>query len=196
MAQPLTDSILALTRYANETTGASDTTLSDAVETLVEGYGQGGGSVSQDAEGYIVLPADGGATMPFELLEEITVTEATRAVNIDTSGYLQNYQFLMVMADLTLSKNDYVYTSFNNDTPTTSGFTWLGESTEFHHPLLFVLRNWANAHFTVVKARVRAVETTTEVADVTNVYINTYSSDAMIAVGSKFTVYGAKYVEM
>ena len=43
MAQPLTDSILALTRYANETTGASDTTLSDAVETLVEGYGQGGG---------------------------------------------------------------------------------------------------------------------------------------------------------
>lgn len=60
MAQPLTDAINALTRYANETTGASDQTLSDAVETLVEGYGQGGGSVSQDAEGYIVLPVDGG----------------------------------------------------------------------------------------------------------------------------------------
>ncbi len=43
MAQPLTDAINALTRYANETTGQSDTTLSDAVETLVEGYGQGGG---------------------------------------------------------------------------------------------------------------------------------------------------------
>ena len=43
MAQPLTDAITALTRYANETTGASDLTLSDAVETLVEGYGQGGG---------------------------------------------------------------------------------------------------------------------------------------------------------
>ena len=42
MAQPLTDAINALTRYANETTGASDTTLSDAVETLVEGYGEGG----------------------------------------------------------------------------------------------------------------------------------------------------------
>ena len=66
MAQPLTDAINALTRYANETTGASDTTLSDAVETLVEGYGQGGGgSVSQDAEGYIVLPVDGGGgSMP------------------------------------------------------------------------------------------------------------------------------------
>ncbi len=40
---PLTDAIQALTTYANETTGASDTTLSAAVGTLVAGYGQGGG---------------------------------------------------------------------------------------------------------------------------------------------------------
>lgn len=40
---PLTDAINALTQYANETTGASDTTLSDAVGTLVAGYGGGGG---------------------------------------------------------------------------------------------------------------------------------------------------------
>lgn len=39
---PLTDAINALTTYANETTGASDTTLSDAVGTLVAGYGGGG----------------------------------------------------------------------------------------------------------------------------------------------------------
>ena len=43
---PLTDAINALTRYANETTGASDTTLSDAVGTLVAGYGGGGGGTS------------------------------------------------------------------------------------------------------------------------------------------------------
>ena len=41
---PLTDAINALTQYANETTGASDTNLSDAVGTLVAGYGGGGGS--------------------------------------------------------------------------------------------------------------------------------------------------------
>ena len=35
----MTDSINALTAYANETTGAEDTTLSDAVHTLVNGYG-------------------------------------------------------------------------------------------------------------------------------------------------------------
>ena len=40
---PLTDAINALTRYANDTTGQSDTTLSDAVGTLVAGYGGGGG---------------------------------------------------------------------------------------------------------------------------------------------------------
>lgn len=50
MTQPLTDAITALTRYANETTGASDTTLSDAVETLVEGYGQGGGDIFRQEE--------------------------------------------------------------------------------------------------------------------------------------------------
>lgn len=39
MATPLTDGINALTQYANETTGKQDTTLSDAVGSLVEGYG-------------------------------------------------------------------------------------------------------------------------------------------------------------
>ena len=41
MSTPLTDSINALTQYANETTGKQDTTLSDAVGSLVEGYGGG-----------------------------------------------------------------------------------------------------------------------------------------------------------
>jgi len=45
---PLTDAINALTTYANETTGASDTNLSDAVGTLVGGYGQGGDGITID----------------------------------------------------------------------------------------------------------------------------------------------------
>lgn len=94
MAQPLTDAITALTRYANETTGASDTTLSDAVETLVEGYGQGGGgSVSQDAEGYIVLPVDGGGdSMPLVHCYDVTITEDSTSFSIsDTFEYAPNY---------------------------------------------------------------------------------------------------------
>lgn len=42
---PLTSNINALTTFANSVTGASDTNLSDAVHTLADGYGQGGGSV-------------------------------------------------------------------------------------------------------------------------------------------------------
>lgn len=48
MTQPLTDAINALTRYANETTGASDQTLSDAVRTLCDGYGGGGGDTLKE----------------------------------------------------------------------------------------------------------------------------------------------------
>lgn len=51
MSQPLTDAINALTTYANEITGQSDTTLSDAVESLVDGYGGGGGFKYQDFSG-------------------------------------------------------------------------------------------------------------------------------------------------
>lgn len=55
--KPLTNAINALTAYANEVTGESDTTLSDAVHTLAEGYGQGGGyagiEVKADSNGYI-----------------------------------------------------------------------------------------------------------------------------------------------
>lgn len=41
MSTPLTDRINALTASANATTGASDTTLTDAVGTLIAGFGGG-----------------------------------------------------------------------------------------------------------------------------------------------------------
>lgn len=50
MSTPLTDNINALTAYANETTGASDTTLSDAVGRLCDGYG-GGNIINELAKG-------------------------------------------------------------------------------------------------------------------------------------------------
>lgn len=47
---PLTDSIEALTAYVNQTTGESDTNLSDAVHRLVQGYGSGGDSAFEIEE--------------------------------------------------------------------------------------------------------------------------------------------------
>ena len=52
MSTPLTDSINALTTYANEVTGASDTTLSDAVHTLASGYGGGSSGLAYETGTY------------------------------------------------------------------------------------------------------------------------------------------------
>lgn len=51
MSKPLTDAITALTTYANTVTGASDETLSEAVATLANGYGGGGGNDDALLEG-------------------------------------------------------------------------------------------------------------------------------------------------
>ena len=61
---PLTDAINALTRYANETTGQSDTTLSDAVGTLVAGYGGGGGS-GEDYIQFKTTPSETALTVEY-----------------------------------------------------------------------------------------------------------------------------------
>lgn len=57
VTEDLADSIEALTTYSNGVTGESDTTLSDAVESLADGYGGGGGI----SDGYEItaLDADG-----------------------------------------------------------------------------------------------------------------------------------------
>lgn len=58
MPTPLTDAINALTTYANETTGQSDTTLSDAVETLIDGYGGGSSGNGYGGDGTWARPSD------------------------------------------------------------------------------------------------------------------------------------------
>ena len=58
MSTPLTDSINALTTYANEVTGASDTTLSDAVHTLASGYGGGASGNIKTESGTLYIDAD------------------------------------------------------------------------------------------------------------------------------------------
>lgn len=59
MEKVLTPKIEALTAYANGITGKNDTTLSDAVASLADGYGQGGG-ISQGIE--IVTDSNGKIT--------------------------------------------------------------------------------------------------------------------------------------
>ena len=73
MSTPLTDSINALTTYANEVTGASDTTLSDAVHTLANGYG-GGGTISVIKKDVNFIDYDGTILHSYTASEALALT--------------------------------------------------------------------------------------------------------------------------
>ena len=85
---PLTDGINALIRYANETTGASDTTLSDAVESLVAGYGGGGGwsadglATGAEPSGDITIEASSFREYAFHNCTQLTGVTLPNATNL------------------------------------------------------------------------------------------------------------------
>lgn len=64
MATPLSDEIRALIAFANETTNAGDTKLGDAVRTLCNGYGGGGGSGIPENEVWYITN-DGNIIEPY-----------------------------------------------------------------------------------------------------------------------------------
>lgn len=75
----LSDGMAALIRYANETTGAGDTTLSDAVESLVAGYGGGGAS-------YILIYSTPGALLSCGLQQYTLQDDETYHAFLVTAG--------------------------------------------------------------------------------------------------------------
>lgn len=143
MSTPLTDAIEALTTYANETTGASDTTLSDAVGTLVDGYGQGGGDdflgqlstyeIEVESDTYSISVSDTYTWAPqFVAFIAETPHVVPASTNAIISGMLfkggerATSQSLTNLTNLTTmySNGGYDYwTSWGNASTTTSGVT-------------------------------------------------------------------------
>ena len=170
---PLTDAINALTQYANETTGASDTNLSDAVGTLVAGYGGGGG---------------GG---PISLLDTLTVSADSRTYNLDLTPYA-SYDFVYVYADITLSAADWLY--FVQNGSSASGGSYTNASIIHQTGLVYErakvigLPNAKNIFPT--SGGFQSNETAT-----TNVFIYTYAASKTIKAGSKFYVFGGNYAD-
>ena len=114
---PLTDAIQALTQYANETTGASDTTLSAAVGTLVAGYGGGGGGV-------------------FTKLYDNTLSANTRTVTINIEQAWRNYDILIIYATGKFTASDWLYWNIDSTTMETGKYS--SQRQEINHPYLFV----------------------------------------------------------
>lgn len=87
MSTPLTDRITGLTAQANAVTGASDTTLTDAVGTLISGYG---GS--------------------FRLISSEVLTETYTDANATAQVWLDRYR----LADSVLEGHVYLLEFLNN----------------------------------------------------------------------------------
>jgi hypothetical protein len=114
MATPLTDSINALTTYANEVTGASDTTLSDAVHTLASGYG-GGGSGSVKTGTFV---GDGTASVTLDIGFEPDAIVIDSDLQFDTEGW-QGLKCVVIVRNV-LTINFY----HNSTTDTTKTHTY------------------------------------------------------------------------
>ena len=80
MSTPLTDGINALTAYANETTGASDATLSDAVGRLCEGYGGSDAFVIQSIASGLNGFFEVTSTMPYIVPASVTIPKKIKIV--------------------------------------------------------------------------------------------------------------------
>lgn len=130
MSQPLTDAINALTTYANSITGASDTTLSDAVDTLVDGYGGGGGS------GVITgsfTPSANESTHTFSVGSVPTGGLVVYAVGTVTGQSVK--AFFMQTADYANLRSIVVWTSNSGGSlgaPTTGAITFSGSGDKYY----------------------------------------------------------------
>lgn len=86
--KPLTDSINALTTYINGVTGGEDINLSDAVATLAEGYPK---------------------PIYRTLIDEYEIIEQQTATFQLSEDLFNNYQTIIIVPNITLSKSDWLY---------------------------------------------------------------------------------------
>lgn len=104
---PLTDAINALTQYANETTGQSDTTLSEAVGTLVAGYGGGGGwsadgiADRSEPSGEITLTVATVKDYAFYGCTALTKVSSSTVTTVQTAGFQNCTNTVFDMPNLT-----------------------------------------------------------------------------------------------
>lgn len=157
-----------------------------------------GGSVTQDADGYIILPANGGSSGAIALLNTVEVTEQVRAVNIDISEYSSLYDFLYIFADVELTASDWIYYVINGSSP--SGGTYQN-SMQIHKGICFVqLHPSAGNPSSSVIAGVAGASTMSignqNGTPVSNVYAYTYVATKYFKAGSKFKIYGGNYADM
>lgn len=172
MATPLTDAITALTTYANEITGESDTTLSDAVRSLADGYG--GSSLTK--------------------LGTIGVSENTRSISVVPQSNWFDYDFLIVKYDLTFSASEWLYASTTN--LKTSGAAYSANSASTFKYVGTVVLNSSDGSCIFLMPNFVGNGTRLAVSSGQTLYLYTYSSSKRILSGSSVTIYGGNMSDL
>lgn len=127
MATPLTDSINALTAYANEVTGGSDTNLSDAVHTLASGYGVGWKQKHVTVENAISLGGGFG-----DLISSNLPSGKTFCIIVNdnrTTDALINNQLIAGVYD-TVNGSANIFTRYRVDSGSTTGSAFFSTWTD------------------------------------------------------------------
>ena len=174
---PLTDAIEALTRYANETTGASDTTLSDAVGTLVAGYGGGGG---------------GGLT---KLAEYTPNLVRGQQVDIDPTWF-DTYDSVIIIPNLSFYQNgsptsDWLRIAADNTSGSEyTGGSWASVGPEYSLYIWGIHGGNGYAYRWIANA---AGQNANVKGSVVNNYLYYYAEAAAKTISGAITVYGIDY---
>lgn len=160
--------------------------------------GGSGGSVTQDEDGYIVLSPDaGGGSSPWVHLETITLSEDTRAINIDVSTYTSQYECLICYGDVYISPTDWIYIVKNGSSP--SGGSYINGKKTHTTGIVFMIgrmigNNAATSQFTGMFTNGVSMGSTATAA--TNFYIYAYNSASVMQAGSTFKIYGVNYADL
>lgn len=129
----------------------------------------------------------GGGSGYFELLDEITVSEDTRSVNIDLSDY-SDCRDLIIIEDVTLSANDWMYYVNNGSSP--SGGTYDNSSRTKTGVCFAWFETTTGGNYTNIKPSINSLNVIS--GKINNFFIYTYSSSTRILTGSKFQIYGKR----
>ena len=169
---PLTDSIEALTTYANQVTGASDTNLSDAVYTLAQGYGGGGGR--------------------FDVIGDVTVSESdVYKVKINLPANWNNiYDYIFILLDIQATpKSSWTYYKFNTESLSGLYNALSSYGINFFKGIFYKRNNnWYQSIGTTTGSYGEVITPTGN----DFICFPIYDSGVFYTIGSNFKVFGAK----
>lgn len=170
------------------------TDIADAIRAKT-----GGTADLQFPSGFVseIGSISGGGGGVLTKLNEIVVSEPVRAVKLDFGVTVSDYDMFVIYQDLTFSTADWLYWAFDS----TSSGAYYPKLSSVDVPF-FLIRNFATSSDNrkwrcINMTNAGSVSNTIEIdAPTSYFYVYMYTASSRIAIGSRLTLWGAKYADM